>query len=290
MKPVLARRPYTPRRLETLATFAEYHPISRFNAPPIRRILGTWATPDGVLEWTVDGRTALVGAVVAGMENVHDAALLEILGWDEDTPFGPLLDAVTPVALALAKSRPKLSLSLPSGFAGEVGPAWTAAEGSFVMARGNEPWPDPPLPAGATWEDLSRATVAEHYAVMKRAFVDDPGTMIPPFPTFGDVALVSDPPVRILRREGVEIGFARVSLEGDGLGYVATIGRDPSARGQGLGPIVLAEALRVLAARGMTRFRLGVTASNSSAVELYRRSGFTVVESWITWLRPVEGT
>lgn len=281
----LARRPYTPQRLETLLTFAKYHPISAVHTTPTRQVLTTFAAPQGVFELTAGGRTALVAAVVDRMANVHDAALVEVLAWDDEVPFEPLLLALIPDAEAVGRAagRPRLSLSLPAGLT--VGEGWTAVEGSFVMERPAVPWPAPTLPEGAAWEDLAPEGVDEHYAVLQAAFAGDPGTMIPDRATFGGVALASRPPVRVLRRRGEEIGFARVSLESFGVGYVASIGRIPSARGLGLGPVVLAEALRMLLARGATRFRLGVTASNAAAVSLYERSGFTVVESWVTWHR-----
>ena len=86
----------------------------------------------------------------------------------------------------------------------------------------------------------------------------------------------------------MEVGFARVTLEPARLGYVASVGRVPAEKGRGWGPIVLAEAMRVLVDRGCTRMRLGVTASNVAAVRLYQRTGFQVVESWVTWHRAVE--
>jgi ribosomal protein S18 acetylase RimI-like enzyme len=286
--PAITRRPYEPRRLETLTTFATWHPISRQNAPPVRRILETWS--GAVFEVLAGGRTALVAAVVDRMENVHDAALLEVLGWDDSVPLATLLGSVVgdAVEVARAAGRPVLSLSLPAGFVSEVGDGWSAVEGSFVMERGVEQWSTPPLPEGTAWEDLTVAGLPEHYAALKAAFVADPGTMIPPFPTFADVAMASDPPVRVLRSRGVEVGFARVTLEPARLGYVASVGRVPAEKGRGWGPIVLAEAMRVLVDRGCTRMRLGVTASNVAAVRLYQRTGFQVVESWVTWHRAVE--
>ena len=57
----------------------------------------------------------------------------------------------------------------------------------------------------------------------------------------------------------------------------------PDWRGARLGDIVLAEAMRLLVARGAARLRLGVTATNAPALALYRRAGFSVVEAWRGW-------
>ncbi|MDP2314125.1 MAG: N-acetyltransferase [Pseudomonadota bacterium] len=285
----LVRCPYTPDRLEGLVAFSDANPPSRVHAAPTRRLFEELAPPEGVLDIAADGRRAFAGAVVDRCENLHDAALLEVLGWDRAVPLPALLDVATPPALAVARRarRATVSLSLPVGLGGDLPAAgWTRAEGSYVMERDLSAWSPPPSPPNAAWEDLSPLGVAEHYDVVRAAFADDPGMMLPDLPTFALASLGAAVPVRVLRAAGREIAFARGTLEEGGrLGYVASIGRAPEWQGRGLGPVVLAEALRQLAARRVVRFRLGVTATNPAALALYRRWGFVEVEAWQTWRR-----
>ncbi|MFN7142635.1 MAG: GNAT family N-acetyltransferase [Myxococcota bacterium] len=287
------RHPYDRRRLDALVAYAEAHRPSAYVNLPVRRLLTDLASPEGVIELRMGGRTALVGAVVDKCENLHDAALLEVLGIDADAAPAPLLAAAAAIGRSVARSagRPRLSLALPvpldAALAGLDG--WTPAEGSYVMERDLAPWPSPALPPGGAWEDLAVERVGEHYETIRAAFAADPGMLLPDLATFAAASLASDPPVRVLRVAGAEVGFARVSFEEGGrVGYVATIGRSPAWRGGGLGPVVLAEALRVLARRKVERFRLGVTATNTAAVGLYERAGFRIAETWRTWRQPVD--
>ncbi len=303
--PPIARVPFDPRRLEALATYAEAHRPSPYVNLPIRRLLSELAPREGVIELRVAGRTAFVAAVVDRCDNLNDAAMLEVLGWDDEAPLAPLLAAAIPIArdVARAAGRGAVSLSLPARLVGALGAerppdaadapssAWRDADGSYVLERDLAPFPSPALPPGARWVDLSADRLASHHACLRAAFVDDPHMMIPDYETFAAAALRADPPVRLLVAGGEEVGFARVTLEEGGrLGYVATIGRAPTWRGRGLGAVVLAEALRVLAARRVERFRLGVTATNAAAIALYRRTGFEVVEAWRGWLHPVDAS
>ncbi len=292
----LTRHPYTPDRLDGLVAFAAANGPSAFHKLPARRILEELAPADGVLDLArpvAEGcaRRAFVGAVVDRCENLYDAAVLEVLGWDRDVSLDPLLAAATPVALAVGRqaARTNLSLSLPVGLGGDLAAAgWTRAEGSSVMERDLAPWPQPPLPPGAAWEDLTPRDVPEHYDVVRAAFADDPAMMVPDLETFAASSLGAALPVRVLRAEGREVAFARAVLGSGGrVGYVASIGRLPGWQGRGLGAVVLAEVLGQLAARRVARYRLGVTGTNTAAIALYHRSGFAEVEAWQTWRRPL---
>ncbi|MES2643925.1 MAG: GNAT family N-acetyltransferase [Myxococcota bacterium] len=290
------RRPYTRARLDALVAFASTHALSRVHAPPARRLLAELAPPEGVIELVADGQPVFVGAVIDRCENLHDAALFEVLGWDGTTPLDVLLAEATPIAIAVGRraGRAQLSLSLPARQAGALqGQGWIRGEASYVLERDLSPWPSPAPPAGAEWEDLSPLDVAEHYDAVRAAFAEDPGMMLPDLDTFAVASLGAAVPVRVLRalsarRGEAEIAFARVVLEDEGrVGYIASIGRAPAWKGRGLGPVALAEALRQLVRLGVARLRLGVTATNAAAVELYRRTGFVEVERWETWRRPL---
>ncbi len=264
--------------------FAEANRLSKVFSLPPRRMIERLAARDGVVELRWNGRTALVGVVVDGCDNVHDAAVFEVLGWDADVPLRPLLEAAEPLVVEVGAARACVSLALPVALSDAVPAGWRAADASLVMERPPGPWESPALPAGARWADLERSAIQEHYVAVRAAFATDPSTFVPDLPTFSGACLGCEPPVRILHLDGAEAGFARTSYEGD-IGYIASIGRLPAHRGRGLGPILLAEALRVLGRRPVSGYRLGVTAANAEAVSLYLRFGFTVVERWQAWHR-----
>jgi ribosomal protein S18 acetylase RimI-like enzyme len=105
--------------------------------------------------------------------------------------------------------------------------------------------------------------------------------------SFEKTSLEHPIPIRVLWAENTPIGLARVRLEGR-IGHIDTIGRHPSYKARGAGPLLLQEAIRLLLERGSPEFfRLGVTAENRPAVQLYSRYGFKIRESWTSWLKGV---
>ena len=70
--------------------------------------------------------------------------------------------------------------------------------------------------------------------------------------------------------------------------YIDYVGVDAAQRGRGLGRALLDAAARWGAARGRGHLALTVREDRRSALELYRRSGFTEVSSARHWRRTVE--
>jgi ribosomal protein S18 acetylase RimI-like enzyme len=290
----VVRRPFDPGDadvIDTLVAFAAAHPPTPTYPAPVRRLLTELAPPAGVLDLAWAGRRALVAAVVDRAENVHDAAILEVLGWDRVAPLGPLLAAAVPLAEEVRRAAGRAGLALPvpdvyAAVVGALGPGWFRREGSLEMERDASPFVQPPLPPRARWEDLDPDGVAEHYAVTRAAFAGDPGAFFPDPATFARASLGGKLPVRVLRCDGAEVGFARVTVEEGGrVGFIAMLGRAPAWQGRGLGAVLLAESLRVLARHGVACTRLGVTAANAAAIALYRGAGFREIAAWTTWAR-----
>ncbi len=64
-----------------------------------------------------------------------------------------------------------------------------------------------------------------------------------------------------------------------GLGAVQNLGITPDHRGQGLGTLLLYQALDGFRRRGLEKAVLEVTAQNSGALRLYRRLGFRKIKT-----------
>ena len=83
----------------------------------------------------------------------------------------------------------------------------------------------------------------------------------------------------VLVRDDTEIiGYAGLDHGGE-ISDVMTIAVHPKARGRGLGRHLLDELLTRAARSGARRVMLEVRADNLSAVRLYERSGFTLVQT-----------
>jgi mycothiol synthase len=73
------------------------------------------------------------------------------------------------------------------------------------------------------------------------------------------------------------------------LGEVYVLGVDPAGHRRGLGAALTVEGLRHLAGEGLTTAMLYVDESNTAAVALYRRLGFTIHKADVSYQRPAPG-
>lgn len=78
---------------------------------------------------------------------------------------------------------------------------------------------------------------------------------------------------------GLAIGYALLLFrKGAGVARLYSIAIDPTARGQGAAAALLEAAVAAAQRRGATRLRLELRSSNNSALRLYERAGFTILE------------
>lgn len=84
----------------------------------------------------------------------------------------------------------------------------------------------------------------------------------------------------LAERDGRLVASVWMKVEpGSDEGELYVLGVDPDAQGQGLGRALTARTLAHLAARGLRRAVLYVSASDEAAVRTYRRAGFVTVRS-----------
>lgn len=82
------------------------------------------------------------------------------------------------------------------------------------------------------------------------------------------------------------LGFHWTKVHPDGVGEVYVIGVDPGTQGSGLGKVLLQRGLALLRERGCPAVLLYVDGSNSGAIRLYERTGFTRHDVDVQWRSP----
>ena len=248
--------------------------------------MGTLAsTDDCLLDLWEEGQRRAVAVVLDQLHNIDDAVLIELLAAPDLTESGLLEVAARAEQIQARAGRKALEFQLPERL-NSLGSAllacgWKAERDSFVMERAATLL-ELPLPAGLRWRDLGPADVLAYHRLIQVVFAEDPGMQVQDMASFKTMTLQREIPIRLLIHRGRPIAFTRVSRQGD-IGSIDTLGRHPSWRGRKLGPLLLAEALRLL--EGSRCIRLGVSGSSLTARRLYARYGFVQIERWIAYLK-----
>lgn len=273
-------------------SFAAAHPVAQHPPQVLRKLLTELTRgPEGVLDLRL-GQDRLLAALIERVETSTGAAILELMGLDATSHASELLDRALTWAEGLLVDGPARAIEVPL-------PVSVAHLAPVLRARGYaldhtgcematpdgyRPPPRAPLPFELRWEDVAEARITALHAVSRAAFAGQPGVALTDLETFRAMTREAAIPARLLLAGERVVGFASLVLH-DGAGLVRSIGRDPSWRGRGLGPLLMDEALAVLAARGATRMTLSVLATNDAALSLYRRFGFQVVSEEPVYLK-----
>ena len=83
------------------------------------------------------------------------------------------------------------------------------------------------------------------------------------------------------------VGVIRASAGAGSRATLHEIRLEPGSRRKGLGTFMLAEALRYLAGRGITRVELDTSGENTPAHNLAVKAGFSVSRHWLHFLKPL---
>jgi ribosomal protein S18 acetylase RimI-like enzyme len=255
-------------------------------------LLELTSDPAGVIVIGDDDGPALVATVVDRARNGADAASLETLGVRAPIAAAPFTRLVIEPAVAFARAgeRRALHVALSPTLMPAEGAEQALRDAGFVRAydtfsmrrAGSAPAPASPeaLPAGWSWAALDASRVDEAHAALVEMFRDAPSTNLRPLDDFRE-AVVSGACRWYVLLDGERLaGLVQIALHGAGdaiRGEVRTIGRAPSYRGHGLGPRLVAEALRLLREDGAGDVDLTVEAANERALDLYRGFAFQVV-------------
>jgi ribosomal protein S18 acetylase RimI-like enzyme len=276
---------------EALIEFARAHACPRVPAAVVPRFLdGLSSGPAGVFDLAVDGARAVLAVVVDTCDNGDNAADLVFLGLRDARLAEPVLERLVTDALAVARAGPRSQLDLALDPFLQPHRAWLEASGfqfayaTHRMLRTRAPVLEPrtPLDSSARFMAIDHTNVGGYYEVVRAAFAEIPGASVPSRQAFCEASLAHADPRRqqLLINHGQVIGFATISVDTEAsVGEVYSIGRDPAARGQGLGEHLLGQSLRMLEAAGVERVELEVAAVNMGALALYERFGFEVTDT-----------
>jgi ribosomal protein S18 acetylase RimI-like enzyme len=287
MSPDLHRQAYVPAVLDELVAFCQGHPTTGHPPDLVHRLIGHLpADASAVMDIWQGGQRRLVGVVLDTLDNSDHAAIFDVLGWDGVGMTDTFWPTVLNIAEDRVRSGPRQLISFAlSDVTRDLAP-WLLARGyhlgftSYGMATAEMPPPSiPELPQGWHWEDISPETVRTYYEAVCAAMGSVPGTNIAAYADFAPMALQARLLPRLLLDGDQVAGFFRVTLSGgdQSTGYISAIGRTPTYRGRGLGPLLLATAMNLLADHGARRYTLDVSATNAQALRLYERHGFRIV-------------
>lgn len=180
-------------------------------------------------------------------------------------------------ALGFARSRVLFQMRRP--LTGEL-PAYTLPEGvtlrTFVVGEDEQEWTALNARAFADHPDQGRWGVEEVLLREQEPWFDPRGFLI-------------------AEEHGRMVGFHWTKVHGsdpgsgehahEPVGEVYVVGVDPAQQGRGLGPALTLAGLHSLQRRGLDSVLLYVDESNTTAVRVYERLGFTRAATDVCWSR-----
>jgi ribosomal protein S18 acetylase RimI-like enzyme len=161
------------------------------------------------------------------------------------------------------------------------------AHSIFQYSRPLMDLPDPMWPPGFDVQDWAPERDARDvHALIRVAFREVQGQPDLDWPSWSRSVLGrADTAVLIVRDSGRIVG-AVVLNSYDTYGHVRQLAVDQGRRGQGFGKALLLTSFQRFAAGALPEVRLGVYASNRTALELYTGAGMTLLTERQVWLRP----
>ena len=210
--------------------------------------------------------SAEIAADAAGVDALLDAvrqlAGQEHLVWSHGRR-SPLVGALERYGYTRTRTLHQLRRPLDGELPDAVLPELVAIR-PFAVGRDEQPWLAVNAAAFAEHAEQGRWTPADLAAREAEAWFDPDGFL--------------------LAWRGPELlGYHWTKVHADGTGEVYVLGVSPAAQGMRLGAALLVAGLRWLAGRGCTEVLLYVDDSNTSAMSLYERNGFTRYDVDVQW-------
>ncbi len=259
------------------------------------RVLTRLCRDEGA-RWLVlgEGGPLLAGAVIDTCASADNIADLFPVSGDPAALSWAQIDGLLALAETIAKEGPRdgLEVALTPDRVGWQpvieARGYALAYTLHRMERPPEAVTEPTLPDGLHWEPFSLARGPDLHEAVLRAFSEIPGAMVPEQAEFLASMARATPPAWLLCAGARVAGYARVTVEEDGVD-IASLGRHPDFRGQGLGEPLIGRALRAALELAPARITLTVAAKNQRALRLYERHGFRTFEEIRVYRIPVQG-
>jgi mycothiol synthase len=158
----------------------------------------------------------------------------------------------------------------------------------MTIELGDEPPPDPALPAGFRLEPFSPDSARSFHAALEEAFVEHWEHEPESYDEWWQRQVAKpdhDPSLWFLVSDGDEVAaVTRNDPERSGGGWIGAIGVRPAWRGRGLAKALLLHSFREFHRRGQRRVGLGVDSENGTgATHLYQRVGMVVDTEQVVW-------
>jgi ribosomal protein S18 acetylase RimI-like enzyme len=155
----------------------------------------------------------------------------------------------------------------------------------FEMLLPEVPPDAPPrFPRGYRLRPLAEADVDAFIKVSEAAYGEAPA---PPAMAREYVA-TADCIQGVQAAKGAVVAVLRVVRQPPATGYVDDLAVHPDHQKRGLGSALMRWALAWIAGEGLRRARLHVRSDNAPAVHVYRKFGFTVSGSGLSYTRPLD--
>jgi ribosomal protein S18 acetylase RimI-like enzyme len=263
-----------------------------------RLMLELTSDPTGVIVIGDGDGLRLVATVVDRISNGADAASLEMFGVRSPLAATEFTRLVIEPAIAFARAgtHRALQVLLPQSVIPADGAEQALRDAGFAyaydmyeMRRDGStaaPGTPEPLPAGWVWVPLDVGRADAAHAALVEMFRDAPSANMVSRDDFRRAVASGTTVWRALIERDDVIGLVQIALLG-AHGDLRIVGRAPRYRGQGVGPRLVAEGLRMLREGGAGDIALSVEADNDRALDLYRRFGFEVVSRTRAFMRPL---
>lgn len=285
--------PFSKSSLEEVLDFCTQNPVRPFYSRTLlKRFITQLASSDNLIFDVFNGPVRVgVSVILDKVTNPSGAANLEIIGWDKNTSSDKMFACIF--------SNLFLERSIQFSTHESTMPQSDVLKKfdfnflfhTFEMKKDDVIFPKVQINTDIKFEKLSLQTYDEYYKVLVKSFENNIETNIPPFEemkeTFTHRLKIKPSGTDLLILNGNIVGFCSVVPDESNPinGEVHMLGVLPEARGKGLGTVALSKAISELSNLGCQRCQLNVAAQNQDALSLYKKFGFSIAETYTSYLR-----
>ena len=282
----LFRRGFLRSEADSLIHFSLANPLRPFHSRELmlRFITELSSNDELVIDLHDQNGRVAVAVVLDQITNPSNSACLEILGLRSDIKSSSK-EIYSRILTEAKRVLPARQNGIEAGFfdSAPVSKEFYRDHGfhpyytTYEMMKVDAPASAKVLPQGFCWSDFSLDRLREYHHVVKRAFEKNLESSVP-----GIEQMERNLPQRkiapkMLLEGNQVIGFMTLEMTDDSTGEINTVGLLPEYRMRGLGGILLDAAVEELAKRGAKKFKLTVAAENETALHLYKKRGFEIL-------------